>query len=55
MSKNDSTVRVQWGDIKCHQGDVTRWELDGEVCCFGDHGCSCTVEKLEDYQGDGVA
>ena len=54
MSKNDSAVGVQWGDIKCHQGDIARWESDGEVCCFGDHGCSHTIEKSEDYRGDGV-
>ena len=55
MSENNSAVRVQQGDIKCHWGDVTRWESDGEVCCFSDHGCGHTVKKSEDYWGDGVA
>ena len=55
MSENDSAVGVQQGDIKCHRGDVARQESDGEVCCFGDHGCGRTIKKLEDYWRDGVA
>ena len=37
MSENDPAVRVQWGDIKWHRGDIARGKLDRKVGCFGDY------------------
>ena len=44
MSKNDPTVRVQLGDIKCYWGNIAGEKSDGKVSCFGDYGGSGTIE-----------
>ena len=52
MSENDPTVRVQQGDIECHQGDIARGKLDREVGCFSDYSGGGTVEQTENDRRD---
>ena len=44
VSKNDPAIRVQQGNIKCHQGDIAEGKLDKKVGCFGDCRGGGTIE-----------
>ena len=55
MSENNPTVGVQWGDIECHQGDITRGKSDRVVSCFGDYSGGGIVPQTENDQRDRVA